>query len=109
ILYPKKILITAVCRGLISLLRRTPLNSTIDFDKNVTFHKLIAWSIVFFSWVHTIAHWVNFARFAIATGTGVQGFVLANFRTGPGATGYVMLIALMAIAFTAIEKPRRKN
>lgn len=27
-----------VCRGLISLLRRTPLNSFIPFDKNITFH-----------------------------------------------------------------------
>jgi len=93
----------------ISLLRRTPLNSIIDFDKNITFHKLIAWSIVFFTWVHTIAHWINFARLAMATGTGIKGFLLINFRTGPGATGYVMLIVLMAMAFTALEKPRRKN
>jgi NADPH oxidase 2 len=59
--------------------------------------------------MHTIAHWVNFARFAIATKTGVVGFLLVNFRTGPGATGYVMLIALMAMVFTAMEKPKRKN
>jgi predicted ferric reductase len=99
----------AVCRGAISLLRRTPLNSIIDFDKNITFHKLIAWSIMFFTWVHTIAHWVNFARLAIYSKTGIKGFFLINFRTGPGATGYVMLICLMAMAFTALEKPRRKN
>jgi NADPH oxidase len=90
-------------------MRKTPLNSIIDFDKNITFHKLTAWSIVFFSWIHTIAHWVNFARFAIATNSGVVGFLLINFRSGPGATGYVMLIALMAMVFTAVEKPRRTN
>jgi NADPH oxidase 2 len=28
----------AVCRNLISLLRRTPLNGTVQFDKNITFH-----------------------------------------------------------------------
>jgi NADPH oxidase 2 len=65
--------------------------------------------MVFFTWVHTIAHWVNFARFAMATKSGIKGWLLINFRSGPGATGYVMLIALMAIVFTSIEKPRRKN
>jgi len=44
--------------------RRTPLNDVIPFDKNITFHKLVAWSIVFFSWVHTIAHWNNLAKFS---------------------------------------------
>jgi NADPH oxidase 2 len=75
----------------------------------MTFHKLIAWSIVFFSWLHTIAHWVNFARLAMAENLGFKGWLIINFRTGPGATGYVMMIALMAMVFTAIEKPRRKN
>ncbi|KAF2267669.1 hypothetical protein CC78DRAFT_65147 [Lojkania enalia] len=98
-----------VCRNLISMVRRTPLNGIIPFDKNITFHKLVAWSIVFFSWVHTIAHWVNLGKFAAVNKLGFPGFLLANFVTGPGWTGYVMLIALMGIAFTAREKPRRAN
>ncbi|EOD48145.1 Cytochrome b245 heavy chain [Neofusicoccum parvum] len=98
-----------VCRNLISLLRRTPLNGIIQFDKNITFHKLVAWSIVFFSWVHTIAHWVNLGRFSAANNLGFVGFLLANLVTGPGWTGYVMLIALMAMVFTSVEKPRRAN
>lgn len=89
--------------------RRTPLNDIIPFDKNITFHKLVAWAIVFFSWVHTIAHWNNLARFAAINELGFMGFILANFATGPGWSGYVMLFALMAIAITAAEKPRRAN
>jgi predicted ferric reductase len=89
--------------------RRTPLNDIIPFDKNITFHKLIAWSIVFFSWVHTIAHWNNLARFSAGNQLGFMGFILANLATGPGWSGYVMLIALMAIALTAAEKARRAN
>ncbi|KAF2734299.1 hypothetical protein EJ04DRAFT_564306 [Polyplosphaeria fusca] len=96
-----------VCRNLISMVRRTPLNGIIPFDKNITFHKLVAWSIVFFSWVHTIAHWNNLARFAATNNLGFRGFILANLATGPGWTGYIMLIVLMAIALTAMEKPRR--
>lgn len=89
--------------------RRTPLNDIIPFDKNITFHKLVAWAIVFFSWVHTIAHWNNLARFAAFNELGFMGFILANLATGPGWSGYVMLFALMSIAITAAEKPRRAN
>nr|AHC53983.1 NADPH oxidase 2 [Curvularia lunata] len=98
-----------VCRNLISMARRTPLNDVIPFDKNITFHKLVAWSIVFFSWVHTIAHWNNLARFSAGNQLGFMGFILANLATGPGWSGYVMLLCLMAIALTAAEKARRAN
>lgn len=98
-----------VCRNLISMLRRTPLNGIIQFDKNITFHKLTAWSIVFFTCVHTISHWNNFARLAAAQKLGFKGFLLINFTTGPGWSGYIMLFSLMAIVVTAMEKPRRAN
>ncbi|KAK2741368.1 hypothetical protein FQN57_005652 [Myotisia sp. PD_48] len=103
------IILFPVCRTLISLVRQTPLNGIIQFDKSVNFHQLVAWSIVFFSLLHTVAHWVNFARLAIAENLGVKGFLLANFVTGPGWSGYVMLISLAAIALTSWEKPRRAN
>lgn len=98
-----------VCRTLISLLRQTPLNGIIQFDKNITFHKLVAYSIVFFTWLHTIAHWNNFAQLAAKQKLGFVGFLKINFLTGPGWSGYVMLFALMAMLATAIEKPRRAN
>ncbi|KAF2129917.1 hypothetical protein P153DRAFT_375534 [Dothidotthia symphoricarpi CBS 119687] len=98
-----------VCRNLISMARLTPLGDIIPFDKNITFHKLVAWSIVFFTWVHTIAHWNNLARFSASNNLGFMGFILANLATGPGWSGYVMLVALMAIAITAAEAPRRAN
>ena len=103
------LLLFPVCRTLISLLRQTPLNGIIQFDKNITFHKLVAWSIVFFTWVHTIAHWNNFAQLAAKNNLGFKGFLLANFATGPGWSGYVMLFSLMAIVGTSIERPRRAN
>lgn len=98
-----------VCRTLISMARQTPLNGIIQFDKNITFHKLTAWSIVFFSWLHTIAHWNNFAQLAIKQNLGFVGWLMANFVSGPGWTGYIMLIVLMAMVLTAVEKPRRAN
>ncbi|PNY25496.1 Superoxide-generating NADPH oxidase heavy chain subunit A [Tolypocladium capitatum] len=103
------IILFPVCRTLISLARQTPLNGIIQFDKNITFHMTTAWSIVFWSWVHTIAHWNNFAQLAAKNNLGFYGWLLANFTSGPGWTGYVMLIALTAMVATAVEKPRRAN
>ncbi|KAL5354035.1 hypothetical protein ACLOAV_000120 [Pseudogymnoascus australis] len=103
------VILFPVCRTLVSLARKTPLNGIIQFDKNITFHKMTAWSIVFFSWVHTIAHWNNFAQIAAKNNLGFVGFLLANFATGPGWSGYVMLTALMAMAITSMEKFRRAN
>ena len=102
-------LIFPVCRTLISLMRQTPLNGIIQFDKNITFHKLVAWSIVFFSWVHTIAHWNNFAQLAAKQNLGFKGFLQINFVTGPGWSGYIMLTVLMLIAVASIQKYKSKN
>ncbi|KAF2466750.1 uncharacterized protein BDR25DRAFT_236590 [Lindgomyces ingoldianus] len=98
-----------VCRNIISMVRRTPLNGIIPFDKNITFHKLVGWSIFFFSWVHTIAHWNNLAKFSAVNNLGFKGFIAANLLTGPGWTGYIMLVALCAMVGTAIEQYRRSN
>ncbi|OQV04709.1 hypothetical protein CLAIMM_09557 isoform 2 [Cladophialophora immunda] len=98
-----------VCRTLISLARQTPLNGIIPFDKNITFHKLVGYSIVFFTWVHTIAHLHNVAQLSAKGHGGFIGFVKLNFLTGPGWTGYILTISVMAMFFTALEKPRRAN
>lgn len=45
------LILLPVCRTLISYVRNTPLGMIIPFDKNITFHKFIAWSIVTFSWI----------------------------------------------------------
>lgn len=103
------IILLPVSRTFISLCRQTPLNGIIQFDKNITFHILTAWSIVFFSWVHTVAHWNNLAQLAARNNLGFYGFLVANLVPGPCWTGYLMLVALMGMVFTSVEKPRRAN
>lgn len=102
-----------VCRNFVSILRRTALNDIIPFDKNITLHKATGWSIVVGSAVHTLAHMVNFTKFAIAsfetTGDRVKGFFAANFLTGPGATGWIMWVALGIMVWFAMEKRRRAH
>lgn len=103
-----------ICRNFISMLRRTPLNDVIPFDKNITFHKSVAWSIVFFTAVHVGAHMVNFAILAKvkaandSPGELIKEFLLVNFTTGPGLTGWIMTAALAAMVWFAMEKRRRR-
>ena len=102
-----------VCRNFVSYLRRTPLNDIIPFDRNITFHKATAWSIVVFTVVHILAHMVNFYRLAMAdtsattTGQRVLAFLATNFTTGPGVTGWIMTACLGAMVYYAREKVRR--
>ncbi|KAI0034788.1 NADPH oxidase [Vararia minispora EC-137] len=102
-----------VCRNFISILRRTPLNHIIPFDKNITFHKATAWSIVAGSVVHIAAHMVNFTELAFVDpdaktpGQRFVAFLAANFTTGPGITGWIMTAALGVMVYYAMEKRRR--
>lgn len=104
-----------ICRNFISMLRRTPLNQIIPFDKNITFHKATAWSMVFWTIVHIVAHMVNFGRLAKAdpqaktAGQIAVAFLAANFATGPGITGWIMTACLGVMVFFAIEKRRRAH
>ncbi|KAH7883001.1 NADPH oxidase B [Phlebopus sp. FC_14] len=104
-----------VCRNLISLLRRTPLNQFIPFDKNITFHKATAWSMVVFTVIHIAAHMRNFQELAMldpdatTTGQRILVFLQANFATGPGATGWIMTACLAIMVWFAMEKRRRAN
>jgi len=104
-----------VCRNFISLLRRTPLNAIIPFDKAVTFHKAAAWGIVAGTVVHIAAHMVNFYRLAMADATAtnttqrITAFLELNFTTGPGVTGWIMTTCLFVIVYFAGEKRRRAH
>ncbi|CAO3573655.1 unnamed protein product [Mortierella alpina] len=93
---------------LISWLRSTPLNRIVPFDKAVTFHKAIAWSIVFFSFLHTFAHYYNFYKLAQADPV-KHNFWHLMFVSGPGWTGHIMLIVLVVIAATALPSVRVKK
>lgn len=107
------LILLPVCRNFVSLLRQTSLNDFIPFDKNIEFHKLTAWSMVFFTVVHIVAHMFNFARLAIVTGNTAgerfKIFLLTNFTTGPGATGWVMTAILGVMVWFAVERRRRAN
>jgi NADPH oxidase len=51
----------------------------------------------------------NVAQLSAKNGQGFTGFLRAGFLTGPTWTGWIMLIALMLMVGTSVEKPRRAN
>ncbi|KAK7443994.1 hypothetical protein VKT23_015391 [Stygiomarasmius scandens] len=100
-----------ICRNFISLMRRSPVGTIIPFDKNITFHKAVGWSIVIWSVVHTLAHVVNVINLAIDssdnTGERVKNFFLICVEAGPAITGWIMLACLGVMAWYAREEKRR--
>ncbi|KAF8752169.1 NADPH oxidase [Rhizoctonia solani] len=72
-----------------------------------------AWSIVFFTVIHILAHMVNFTRLGLTQtkqiGPLLVLFLQANFATGPGITGWIMTAALGIMVWFAMEKRRRAH
>ncbi|KAK3509883.1 hypothetical protein QTP70_018506 [Hemibagrus guttatus] len=64
------LILLPVCRNLLSFLRGSiqccSRTAARQLDKNITFHKLVAYMIAFHTAVHTIAHLFNFERFESA-------------------------------------------
>ncbi|GAW06322.1 NADPH oxidase [Lentinula edodes] len=102
-----------VCRNFISFMRRTPIGTVIPFDKNITFHKAVGWSICIWSMVHTLAHIVNVVNLAIQSATTTKqrviNFLLICVEAGPAITGWIMWAALGTMAWYAREEKRRAN
>jgi hypothetical protein len=63
------IILFSVCRNIITMLRTTFLNRFVPFDKNITFHKAVAWTILGFTLVHVGAHFFNFLGLQKGAGT----------------------------------------
>ncbi|RKO91811.1 ferric reductase NAD binding domain-containing protein [Blyttiomyces helicus] len=101
------LLLFTVCRNLISMVRTTFLNRLVPFDKNITFHIFIAWCIVFWTYVHVIAHYFNYYNVERVLGSHMTAIELA-FVSGPGLTGQVISVAFFLMVTSAVEAVRRK-
>ncbi|KAK5821534.1 ferric reductase NAD binding domain-containing protein [Linnemannia elongata] len=107
------VILFSVCRNLISVLRSTFLNGVVPFDKNVLFHKTVAWSIVLFSVVHSAGHYVNYYRLEQAEqrekGEVKRSAQYMALFTGPGFTGHVLMLILFLMVTSSVERVRRKG
>ncbi|RKO89483.1 FAD-binding domain-containing protein, partial [Blyttiomyces helicus] len=103
------LILFTVCRNLISALRTTMLNRFVLLDSHIAFHVAIAWAIVFWGYVHAVAHYVNYLNVEHALlAQGVTAKSLA-FDSGPGITGQVVTVALFLMVTSAVAVVRRKH
>nr|XP_020447683.1 cytochrome b-245 heavy chain [Monopterus albus] len=132
------LILLPVCRNLLSFLRGTiqycSRTAARQLDRNLTFHKLVAYMIAFHTAVHIIAHLFNFEFFMDAQlnrNSSFLPFVLSQignddnasflnpirtnetnptivmFTTIAGLTGVVITLALILIITTSMEVIRR--
>lgn len=95
-----------VCRTVISWTRATPLNRIIPFDHALLFHKVVGYSILFFTLVHMGSHYRNYYMVAKATGTPYWRIL---FTTGHSITGHIMMACIVVMSVTGYKKVRQKH
>ncbi|KAI9145003.1 ferric reductase NAD binding domain-containing protein [Paraphysoderma sedebokerense] len=100
------IILFPVCRTIISKLRVTFINDLVPLDKNITFHRYVAYAIVFFTWLHVSAHYWNYLVLGKATMHSSEWYALLS---GPGWTGQVATLCFFLMVTSAAEKVRRAH
>uniref|UniRef100_A0A8C4WQH5 NADPH oxidase 1 n=1 Tax=Gopherus evgoodei TaxID=1825980 RepID=A0A8C4WQH5_9SAUR len=131
------LILLPVCRNLLSFLRGTCLccrrTMRKQLDRNLTFHKLVAYAIALFTAVHIIAHLCNFEWYndSQQAADGSLSSILSNlhqdeesnkwlnpihtnstvtyvtFTTIPGLTGVIITLALILMVTSSMEFIRR--
>jgi len=101
-------------RNFLSWLRGTWVGTHLPIDKNIIFHKGIAWVIMILTSIHVFSHFVNYKNISeLGTPQLAQlqiqqssTFGLA-YGTLPGITGNIVCICMIFMYSSAIEEVRR--
>ncbi|GAA6004014.1 uncharacterized protein JCM10292_005838 [Rhodotorula paludigena] len=106
-------LLLPICRSFITLMRRTPMIRKLPLDESVAFHRLVAYSLIFWVIVHVISHlfnsWWLAKTWTNSTAPCLVAALEINGTTGPYLTGWIMVAICLVMAWFATEKRRRKN
>jgi hypothetical protein len=106
ITFNSALILFTVSRAFLTALRSTVLRHVIPFDSNIDFHYFIAYSIVFWSIVHTCAHLSNYAFIDLSTNKTIS-FQKLLFLSGPGATGILLILVLAIMIYTFFKKEKK--
>src|SRR6266536_4364578 len=101
--YDGALILLPVCRNIIRYLRLTFLNKLIPFDENIWFHRQCAYSILFWTFVHTVSHYINFIR---AEELNIAPAWFIHYTRPAGYTGHIMLL-LMVLMYTSAHRSIR--
>ncbi|KAL7748024.1 hypothetical protein RI367_006570 [Sorochytrium milnesiophthora] len=97
-----------MCRNTMGMLRKTFLSKVIPFDETIFFHKVCAWTILFFSLVHGNAHYVNFFNVEFTRLLPVFTWQI-HYTMWGGITGHIMVIIMFLMYTTAAVSIRQKS
>jgi len=103
--YDGALILLPVCRNIIRYLRLTFLNRIIPFDENIWFHRQVAYAMLFWTLVHTFAHYINFV--IVERKLGIPAWFL-HYVHPAGRTGHVMLL-IMALMYTSAHRSIRQQ
>lgn len=95
-----------MCRNLLRWIR--PKMRWLPLDESQWFHRQVAYSMLFYTIIHTSAHYVNFfnvERNQIRPVTAVE----IHYAQAGGVTGHVMLLCMLLMYTTAHHKIRQQS
>jgi predicted ferric reductase len=97
-----------ICRNMLTFVQSIPyLHRLIPFEKHKRFHIIIAFTMAFFTAVHTVAHWFNYLNLEKADKK-VFSTMALNWTSWAGTTGQLMVLFLFLI-MTSAMKPIRQQ
>ncbi|KAG0029728.1 hypothetical protein BGZ82_007789, partial [Podila clonocystis] len=107
------LILLPVCRNILRILRVSFLNNLIPIDENIWFHKITAYSILFCTVIHSVAHYVNIYRMDEQRRLGNKDFTLSAaellYKSPAGITGHIMLMCMVLMYTTAKQTQRNKS
>lgn len=101
-------------RNFLSKIRGSFLGTYLPIDKNIIFHRYIAWTIAFWTFLHVGAHYFNFNNLEKATPAqlSVLGLETAPTRASlaytalPGWSGHIVSLVMVLMYSSAIRQIR---
>lgn len=100
------LILVPMCRNLIKVIR--PNIKWLPLDENVWFHRQVAYSMLFWTIVHTAAHYVNFFNVE-RTQLRPVAAVQIHYTEAGGVTGHVMLLCMLLMYTTSHAKIRQQS
>lgn len=99
------LILLPMCRNVLRWIR--PQIRWLPLDESAWFHRQVAYAMLFFTFLHVAAHYVNFYNIEKDQIRPVLAVEL-HYKTAAGITGHVMLLCMLLIYTTAHARIRQQ-